>query len=294
MSDSNIPLFGLYGDSEWADDPEFLHIEDIESRSSDLGWKIDAHRHSQLFQILVLKSGDSKVQLDDQTRRLKGKWAIVIPAGCVHSFRFAPETDGKVLSIAAPLLEEAYQERAAKLIKPLLQNPAFIDLGHNTDQFNELWPIVMQIERETSIARAGRALMGEYLVKALLIMLHRYSVVGDANASDNQNHQLLQNLKELIEKNYLKHWTTSEYSKRLNTSEKTLNRLTKSTLNQSVKSLCHERVFLEAKRQLIYSRKTIEEIAYDLGFIDPGYFSRFFKRLSHYTPGQFRLMNQQN
>ncbi|ADZ92767.1 helix-turn-helix domain-containing protein [Marinomonas mediterranea] len=294
MSDGNIPLFGLYGDSEWSEDPEFLHIEDIESRSSDLGWKIDAHRHGNLFQILILKSGDAKVQLDDKTRRLLGKWAIIVPAGCVHSFRFAPETDGKVLSIAAPLLEEVYQERAAKLIKPLLQTPTFIDLGLNTNQFNELWPIVMQIERETSIARSGRALMGEYLVKALLIMLHRYVEVSVSTNSDNHNLQLLQDLKELIEQNYLKHWSTPEYSKRLNTSEKTLNRLTKSVFNQSVKSLCHQRLFLEAKRRLIYSRKTIEEIAYDLGFIDPGYFSRFFKRLSRYTPGQFRLMNQQN
>ncbi|MCO4785390.1 MAG: helix-turn-helix domain-containing protein, partial [Marinomonas atlantica] len=39
---------------------------------------------------------------------------------------------------------------------------------------------------------------------------------------------------------------------------------------------------------LIYTQKSVEQIAYDLGFKDPGYFSRFFKRCENITPGQYR------
>ena len=48
-----IPQFGLYGEGRWIDNPEFVHIENIEARSSDLGWRIKPHQHTQLLQILL-------------------------------------------------------------------------------------------------------------------------------------------------------------------------------------------------------------------------------------------------
>jgi AraC family transcriptional activator of pobA len=53
--------------------------------------------------------------------------------------------------------------------------------------------------------------------------------------------------------------------------------------------LVHERVLLEAKRSLTYSNLGIAAIGYDLGFLDPGYFSRFFAQRVGESPAQFRL-----
>ncbi|MGB3383878.1 MAG: helix-turn-helix domain-containing protein [Marinomonas sp.] len=52
-------------------------------------------------------------------------------------------------------------------------------------------------------------------------------------------------------------------------------------------------MLLEAKRQLLYTSQSIEEIAYNLGFKDPAYFSRFFKKNTGYPPGRFRAASQQ-
>ncbi|MEZ5449103.1 MAG: helix-turn-helix domain-containing protein [Thiolinea sp.] len=41
----------------------------------------------------------------------------------------------------------------------------------------------------------------------------------------------------------------------------------------------HDRLIAEAKRQLIYANRSVNEIAYELGFRDPAYFSRFFPAL---------------
>ncbi|MBJ7537876.1 helix-turn-helix domain-containing protein [Marinomonas transparens] len=294
MKPSNIPHFGLYGDSSWINDPEFFHIEDIESRSSELGWKISPHRHAKLFQILILRSGEAKVQLDGLQQKLLGAWAIIVPAGVVHGFRFAPDTDGRVITIAEPLLEDAYKEKAAKYIKPLLSQAGQINFNGNRNVFNELWPLIQQLESESSYIREGRALMSEYLIKAVLLLLHRQQKTnGDANEIAKTGNGNAHHLKELIEQHYRQHWSSHQYAEALGTSASRLNRLCKATFDQSVLDLIHARLLLEAKRSLIYTVRSVEEISYELGFKDPGYFSRFFKRCTGVPPGKFRAQSNQ-
>ncbi|RBO84681.1 helix-turn-helix domain-containing protein [Marinomonas aquiplantarum] len=294
MKKNQIPHFGLYGESSWINDPEFFHIEDIEDRSSNLGWKISPHRHAQLFQILILKSGQAKVQLDDQQQNLLGAWAIIVPAGVVHSFHFAPDTDGRVISIAEPLLEDAYQEKAAKFIKPLLSQACHINFNGNRNSFSELWPLIQQLESESSYIREDRALMSEYLIKAILLILHRQQQNnGDESATEVTESSRIQRLKELIESHFREHWSTQDYAQALSTSTSRLNRLSKASFNKSVLALAHERLLIEAKRSLIYTARSVDEISYDLGFKDPGYFSRFFKRATGIPPGKFRVLSNQ-
>jgi AraC family transcriptional activator of pobA len=50
----------------------------------------------------------------------------------------------------------------------------------------------------------------------------------------------------------------------------------------------HQRLLLEAKRNLIYTNMTVNQLAERLGFADPAYFSRFFRRLSGASPKAFR------
>ncbi|WP_258550862.1 helix-turn-helix domain-containing protein [Klebsiella pneumoniae] len=45
---------------------------------------------------------------------------------------------------------------------------------------------------------------------------------------------------------------------------------------------------MEAKRDLVYTAMTVNEIADRLGFSEPAYFTRFFKRLSGVSPSVFR------
>ena len=58
---------------------------------------------------------------------------------------------------------------------------------------------------------------------------------------------------------------------------------------KSPQQLLHERQLLEAKRLLLHTSAAVKEIAFDLGFDDPAYFGRFFRRLSGRSPEVFRL-----
>ncbi|MNF13714.1 Transcriptional activator NphR [compost metagenome] len=57
--------------------------------------------------------------------------------------------------------------------------------------------------------------------------------------------------------------------------------------------MLHQRLLLEANRNLIYTSLTVNQISELLGFSEPAYFTRFFKRLTGITPGAFRRSNGQ-
>ena len=52
------------------------------------------------------------------------------------------------------------------------------------------------------------------------------------------------------------------------------------------------RRLLEAKRLLLFTIRSVEEIAYEIGFRDPAYFSRFFKRYMGEAPGAYRRLRR--
>ena len=52
--------------------------------------------------------------------------------------------------------------------------------------------------------------------------------------------------------------------------------------------MLQERLTLEARRLLLYSDESAENIGYSLGFEDPSYFSRFFRAATGRSPSEFR------
>lgn len=67
-----------------------------------------------------------------------------------------------------------------------------------------------------------------------------------------------------------------------------LNRIIKAHSDKTAHQLIDEMILIEAKAYLLYSQLTIAEIAYQLGFSDPSHFNKFFKKLAHCTPLQYR------
>jgi len=78
------------------------------------------------------------------------------------------------------------------------------------------------------------------------------------------------------------------YARRLKVSANHLNALCRKHLGQSAKGVIATALALEARRALVASDSTIEAIGADLGFKDPAYFTRFFKRMNGRSPSSFR------
>lgn len=282
-----IPLFGLYGEAD-SDNPQFVHLENIASRSSVNAWQIQPHRHGHMFQLLIMRQGEVEVRLDEQLHISAEPCVIAIPAGVVHGFKFKPNTSGFVLTIAEPMVL-ATEPRAQQQFSALFERAHFVHYGDADPLFDELLLLIQQIGRELERADAGRTLMCEWLTRAALLTLKRRLDQIDAEAGNSTALPLpMRKFRQLIEQHYRDHWGVERYAQALGMSADRLNRQAKAAFNTNAKSLIAERLILEAKRRLIYTRASLDEIAFDLGFKDPAYFSRAFKRATGSAPGYFR------
>ena len=94
------------------------------------------------------------------------------------------------------------------------------------------------------------------------------------------------NLKN--EKHFKAKHTASEYAGLLHISPKALARICKNYFQKTLTDLIAERIVIEAKRELYLTSKSIKEIAWELGYEDEHYFSRFFKRNAEISPQFYR------
>ncbi len=69
---SALPLFHLYGDPPDDAAFDFIHIETIASRSSVHDWTIRAHRHRNLFQVLLIEKGGGELSFEAATVSVLG------------------------------------------------------------------------------------------------------------------------------------------------------------------------------------------------------------------------------
>ncbi|PSN29040.1 hypothetical protein C0J52_27879, partial [Blattella germanica] len=110
-------------------------------------------------------------------------------------------------------------------------------------------------------------------------------------AGESNNHQPLandniQNLRRLVYENHNLH-KVEDYARKMNLPEDTFNTLVKTSTGISAKQYILDLKITEAKRQLIYSHFNINEIAFNLGFEDPSYFTRLFKKKTSLSPSAF-------
>jgi AraC family transcriptional activator of pobA len=99
---------------------------------------------------------------------------------------------------------------------------------------------------------------------------------------------ILKTLKDNIEDHYKTKHSPGYYANMLNISTRALNRISKSHFNKTLTNLIAERIVIEAKRELYLTSKSIKAIAYELGFNDEFYFSRFFKSNAAVSPQLYR------
>lgn len=99
--------------------------------------------------------------------------------------------------------------------------------------------------------------------------------------------------RDLLEMNFFKLKAVSDYANLMFISEKRLGQATAKVLGKAPKEMINDRILLEAKRLLVHTLLSIKEIGQNLGFDDPAYFVRYFKKNTTTTPVEFRKTQPQ-
>ncbi|HEX5392838.1 MAG TPA: helix-turn-helix domain-containing protein [Rhodocyclaceae bacterium] len=279
VHNSFVPVFALYGDRDSTPlDAEFIHIEDIESRSQLYGWEIDSHVHQGLFQVVFILSGKALTKIDDLTIEVGDAKAVIIPPATVHAFHFQPGTQGYVLTVAEPMLFEQQ-----------FRQPQVLDLGQGQRLAARVAGLLEHLHDEFIWPQPERTQMLELLVRTLLLLLSRQQAVQSTEGqSGKPRSELYGRFRQLLEAHFREQWSVQHFATALNATEGRLNRACRAMTGKSAFDLMQERLELEARRRLVYINAPVSLLAYELGFQDPAYFCRFFKKQTGMTPSEYR------
>lgn len=291
MATSALPLFHLYGDPPDDSAFDFIHIETISSRSSIHDWTIRAHRHRNLFQILVIENGGGEMTYEAAIVPFAAPAAILVPATTAHGFRFnANVTDGWVVSFTEDVtsaLGERSDEALARL-RAIAAHP-LVPLAAAAEA-RRLSTLCAELHEESFLAREGYRLAMRGLLALIAIEVVRLAVsrarsgaVTLASADPR-----VEELRKLVEEHFRKERLISFYARKLAMTPDRLNDHVKRSTGVTAGHLIRQRVLTEAKRQLVFTNQPIHEIAYDLTFSDPSHFTRFFRKQTGTTPQAFR------
>lgn len=104
--------------------------------------------------------------------------------------------------------------------------------------------------------------------------------------------QIVSKYKKLIQAHYNKEHFVKFYAHELNCTTGYLNQIVKDVTGEKASTLIHNHLILEAKRLLIHSKFSLKEVAQEVGFQDPSYFTKFFRRYTGYNPLEWFRKNK--
>jgi AraC family transcriptional activator of pobA len=270
----SIPVYALYGEVDGPLGQDWLHWETIQARSQMHGYEIAPHRHEQFFQVLLLMGGQARAVIDGLVVELRPPVAVVVPALTVHGYRFSRDVEGIVLT----LMERDVLD---------------LDLA---------FPTAVTVEEDDGVAEAVEALIAEAerpgpgheqalraRLTLLLVALHRGAGVAGGEigpAGPARRHALA--FRALVNRRFRESRRIADYAAAIGISGTHLNRVCRQVMGTSALAVIERRIALEARRQLRFSDLSIKQIASDLGYDDPAYFTRFVTRVLGVSPSAYR------
>lgn len=215
-----------------------------------------------------------------------------VAPGSVHNFSVNYEgQSGYVIKICTDLMGETcgadlddlrYRLFDAETVPyHLVDAEATVRLGRLVDQLREENALV-NVVGHTDYLRA--------LVRMLVITIERACEAGPSVPGPRISaaRSTFIAFRRLIDQSFRTLHSVKEYAAALGVSTKTLTNHVAECSPHSPLEIINDRLVVEAKRRLRYSNMMIKEIAYELGFDDPSYFVKFFKRQTGQLPADFR------
>ena len=278
--------YGLYGEPAEPAAPRFLHVEPIRLRSGLFAWSIAPHAHEDLHQILLVTAGGGTMRAEAETLAIGLPALLVAPAGCVHAFDFLPGTDGWIASLAQTTLPGAVRGEGAvaalfsgpSCTHPLPPGPA----ATLEDAFAAL-------SRELVLSAPARGLAIEAEVLRILAAAARVAAEARPNAAlAAPDAVLTDHFRQLVERRFREGASVADYARELGVSQDRLLAACRRRFGEPPAALVQRRLLVEAQRWLIYTDRPIRGVGEALGFSDPAYFSRFFRKRAGTTPRAYR------
>ncbi len=263
--------------------PKFFH----ENGCGDM----PPHVH-EFYQIVWFRHGRGTHRIDFVDYPIKDNTIFFISPGQIHAFDGNKNCSGVIVLFNASFLVD--EETSESIFLKYNVFNAYDSLPYynvSEEEAERLMLLVNEMNREYSLtgAFAHKDYM-QYLVRLFLIRVQRSGErreIPKLYVSSIANRTFVR-FRQLLEQNFHRVHTVQEYADMLHISARTLTKYVSQSAHCSPLHIINDRIVLEAKRKLQHTSLNIKEIGYSLGFEDPSYFVKFFKRIVGIMPSEFR------
>lgn len=237
------------------------------------------HRHDFFF-VLILEIGKGEHTIDFSVFPVENNSIFILRPGQVHSLCLEKVCKGYLVRFNSNAIPNANQ-----LLKKI--SKANLYQFSHTD-FLAIKAVFSKIHEEFLQQKDAYQEVIKAYMEVFFILVWREKKTVSLTKTNSYQQEYLDQLIELIETHVTQFKNVSAYAKMLNLSIYQLNNITKKVVGKTCSKLIVEQIILEAKRQLLATTNQVNQIALSLGYEDPSYFIRFFKKHTDYSPENFR------
>jgi AraC-like DNA-binding protein len=246
------------------------------------------NRHT-FYEVLWITTGTGIHHIDFEDYTIQPNTLFIIAPGQVHAWNMLSPLTGYAMLFPSEFfgLDEGSATFLDELsiFRPGEAAPAIWLTGHAAVAIDTLVHRVMGefMNRQFGQLTALRALMQLMLLEA---QRHRMAT-GDVQTISAAG-LLTQRFLRLVDQQYARQHTVRAYATALGVTANYLTDVIATTTGLAAGAQLRHRLTLEAKRRLAHSDEPAATVALQLGFDDPAYFGRFFRRETGQSPISFR------
>lgn len=245
----------------------------------------DLHRHDFFF-VLVIEKGKGEHVIDFTSYPVTNHSVFFMRPGQVHRLTLKKGSSGYLIEFKNDFFSPTKHSANQLLRKVSSKNYCQAD----SKRFKELLTVLSNIFREFTLRQEKYIDVIKANLEIFFIELSRQSQNPGtlANETSLYSQERLEELIQLLESNIYAKKQVSDYADMMHLTSYQLNTITKKLLGKTCSAIIDDHIILEAKRQLLATSEQISQIADQLGYEDPSYFIRFFKKYTGYSPEAFR------
>jgi len=264
----------------------FLTVQSINL----LGEKSNAAGPHRFFTLLILYEAGVELMVDDIKIRNDCPSIIFITPGQHLYFSGAPQGENHAVSFNRDFYcIEIHDAEVSCNGLLFVNNYSIVQIKLDTLQQQLFSETIREMKTEFSNHDAFRGEMLKNLLKNLLIRSNRlFRKQLSKEESDHGNFEFARKFSQLVEKHFHETRNISDYADKMGIAADTLTKKLQKLGYEAPSFIIRQRIMTEAKRLLIYTGKSVKEIALETGFDDNHYFSRLFSKETGFTPVEFR------
>lgn len=266
-----------------ADTHADVEITRIQSQLTQDKWSFRDGRHYGL----VLQVGRGTVSLPDKDIQFIAPCIIWIPADTEGLVTMQAGTRGLMLTATEIAIAQAIPTGPISAqIQTIVALP-MVQSWPNFEDGNQLFRILENIETEINSGECSAIEAVRHHLALLCIDIWRLSQAQSPHAQSSPRMIALRFL-QAVEQHVREQWSVARYAEELDTTPERLNSILRKATGRAPLALIHARLIHEADGLLETSDMPIAQVAELLGFSDPAYFSRFYKRMTGHSPNHQR------